>query len=313
MIHKITFLFVLFFTINTVNSQTVVKELKTVQVLTPQTFYLNGGNRATFGGKSRETYTFKLPPNTVEWYYAFTTSTGADPTQSIKLMAQLTRIIDPSGFTEIATSAILTPSGAAVCDIYLMDPENTGVFINKDDNWGSTLIHHKNYYRGNYKNGTVQIKDMPSKTYCLGFKNPSAVQGINITFEVVAIVDTSKKTITDEQLSKAQTYADLGWKAYERGEYEKCMELSKKAIELNPELGWVHNNIGLVYLINKNYMSAIDSYGSALEFFRKDTTNTKLWLTEAINDLKRLIAKHGELEGVRDIAEMIIAERKKLK
>jgi len=39
---------------------------KVVPLLTQQTFYLNGGMRATFGGKSRTTYQGNLPKNPVE-------------------------------------------------------------------------------------------------------------------------------------------------------------------------------------------------------------------------------------------------------
>lgn len=292
-------------------AQNVVLEHRPVQVLSPQTFYLNGGNRATFGGKSRVWYNIQLPQNTVEWYYSFTTTKGEDPTQSIQLMSQLTKLVDPSGITAIAANAILTPSGAAVCDLYLMDRPNADKFLEKVDNWGGSYTYLINGSRLNYKEGTVQVKDAVSGNYCLGFKNPSAVQGITITFEVVAIVEEIKvaeKTVAE---TKAEMFAEMGWKAYERGEYDKCLEFSKKALELNPDIGWVNNNIGLVHLIKKDYIAAIECYASAIAFFKKDIQNTKLYFDEAIKDLNNLIAKYGQLEGTKDIMEMLVSEQKR--
>ena len=305
-----TLLLLLFF-FGTSQAQTIVRERKTVQVYSPQTFYLNGGNRATFGGKSRVWYNIQLPENTVEWYYSFTTTKGQDPTESIQLMSQLTRMVDPTGFSAIATNAILTPSGAAVCDLYLMDRPNADKFLEKVDNWGGSYNYLVNGSRLNYKEGTVQVKDAVSGSYCLGFKNPSAVQGITITFEVVAIVEEVKVAEKTEAQTKAEMFAEMGWKAYERGEYDKCLELSKKALELNPEIAWVNNNIGLVHLIKKDYIAAIECYASAVAFFKKDVQNTKLYLNEAIKDLNNLIAKHGQLEGTKDIMDMLKAEYNK--
>ena len=291
--------------------QTTIRERKTVQVLTPQTFYLNGGNRAALGGKSRTWYPIQLPSNTIEWYYSFTTTKGEDPTPSIKLMSQLTKLVDPTGLTAITTNAILTPSGAAMCDIYLMDRPNADKFLEKVDNWGGTVMHKVSAFRENYKDGTVQINDITSGIWYLGFKNPSAVQGISITIEVVAIVEEIKIKEKTELETKAEMFAEMGWKAYERGEYEKCMELSKKSLEFNSNLGWVYNNIGLVYLIKKDYISAIDSYSNAISYFKRDKANTKQWFTEAIKDLNALLVKHGQLEGAKDILDMLYAEQRK--
>lgn len=299
----LTILFLAVLTVSS-NGQTVQKERKVVQVMTPQTFYLNGGTRATFGGKSRTWFNISLPQNTIEWYYSFTTTKGENSKATIGLLSQLTRLYDPTGMTAIATNAILTPSGAGVCDIYLMDRKNADAFSEKVDNWGGTYYYQVTGSRENFKNGTVQIKDILTGNWCLGFKNPSSTEGISITFEVVAIVEETKIIEKTETETKAEMFGGLGWKAYEKGEYDKCLELSKKALELNPNLGWVHNNIGLVYLIKGDYISAIDSYSTAITLFKK-SDNPSHWFNEAIKDLKALIAKHGQLEGANDILEML--------
>jgi hypothetical protein len=99
--------------------QVISKTRKVVPVMPQQTFYLNGGTRATFGGTSRVYYLIQLPKNTVEWYYTFTTSQGKTENGSLNLLPQLTRLLDPSGLTAIVTSSILSPTGAMVCNILL--------------------------------------------------------------------------------------------------------------------------------------------------------------------------------------------------
>jgi tetratricopeptide (TPR) repeat protein len=289
-----------------VKGQTIRKEQKVVQVMTPQTFYLNGGTRATFGGKSRTWFSIDLPANTVEWYYSYTSTKGQNLSSSIGLFSQLTRLVDPTGLSAVAATSILTPTGAGVCDIYLMDRDNADKFSRKVDNFSSDVSGS----RENAKNGTVKITDIKSGSWCLGFKNPSATEGISITFEVAAIVEETKIIEKTDAEQKADVFGSLGWKSYEKGEYDKSMELSKKALELNPNLGWVHSNIGLVLLIKGDYISAINCYSSAITLFKK-TDNPKHWFGESIKDLNDLITKHGQLEGANDILEMLKSEQKK--
>lgn len=180
----------LFFSTQTLFGQTIQKIRKVVQIMPEQTFYLNGGMRATFGGKSRTYYKIDLPKNTVEWYYTFSTSEGqsTSPT-SLNLVPQLTRLIDPSGTTALLASAIMSPTGSNACDIYLMNRKNADAFLEKVDNLGGKYYYTISGSRENFRNGTVQIRDAVNGTCYLGFKNPSASTGITIAFEVAAIVE----------------------------------------------------------------------------------------------------------------------------
>jgi hypothetical protein len=69
---------------------------------------------------------------------------------SLSYQGHLTRLIDPTGFTAIAASSLFTPSGTAVCDIYLMDRVNADKFIYKVDNWGGTYTYLYWYNATNY-------------------------------------------------------------------------------------------------------------------------------------------------------------------
>jgi len=181
--------------------QTVSKVRKVVSVMPQQTFYLNGGGRAILGGKSRTYFQITLPKNTVSWYYTFTTKEGTKST-ALNLVPQLARYFDPSGLTSLSLSAILSPTGSSSCDIYLMDRKNADAFLEKVDNWGGSFSYTISGSRQNFKNGTVEINDKVNGICYLGFKNPSGSTGINITFEVAAIVE---ETITDNTVWSEET------------------------------------------------------------------------------------------------------------
>lgn len=298
-------LIILYLSFTTLFSQAIQKERKIVQVMSPQTFYLNGGTRAAFGGKSRAWYNIQLPLNTVEWYYSFTTKRGESAKGIINLFSQLTRLYDSTGMTALAANAIMTPTGAGVCDIYLMDRKNTDAFYDKVDNWGGTYSYKVSGSRVNFKDGTVQIKDITSGNWCLGFKNPSASEGISITFEVVAIVEQIKQQ-TDEQ-SQAFTLGNLGWKAFERGDYDRCLELSNEALRLDNTLGFVDFNIALCYLVKGRTTEAITEYAKAISLTRK-TSIAKQTFEGARNDLNQYMFLFPSKDDAKDVLELINQE-----
>ena len=87
---KIVTLLLILLTVS-VQGQIFIKERKPVQVLHQQTFYLNSTARAALGSKSKTWFNVPLPPNTVEWYYSFTTTKSEKSKASVELFAQLTR------------------------------------------------------------------------------------------------------------------------------------------------------------------------------------------------------------------------------
>ncbi len=78
-----------------------------------------------------------------------------------------------------------------------MDRRNADAFLEKVDNWGGSYNYIPSGSRENFKNGTVQIRDITSGNWCLGFKNPSSTVGISITFEVVAIVEENETNFSE--------------------------------------------------------------------------------------------------------------------
>jgi len=298
------FLFALQFIVAILNGQIPKTELKSKTIIEQRVIELNGGARASFGGKSRTYIKIDLPANTKEWYYSFTTAPGASGTQNLNLGIQLSALLlDPSGITSSALKSVKVPPGTSSADIYLCDKSNIDLFANKVDNNGG---RYRSIMEGTVENTSqalVRVDDVRQGTWYLGLKNPSSLDGIAIFVEVVAITEDAIQKTPEQE--KAELYASLGWKAYERGEYDKCLELSSQALKLDPEAGWVHNNIGLIKLIKGDFVSAIENYSIAISYFKK-TDRPKLWLEAAIKDLNELIMKHGSLEGSKDMLETLL-------
>ena len=106
-------------------AQTPKTVYKVVPVITKQSFYLNGGARAMFGGKSREYLQVDLPENTVEWYYTITTSPQKTESSGTNLTGQLARLLVPDmGIASNVLSSIIVPPGSGACDVYLMTNPN---------------------------------------------------------------------------------------------------------------------------------------------------------------------------------------------
>lgn len=149
-----------------VSAQSSTKIRRVVELFPQQNFFLNGGLRANFGGVSRQSFKIVLPPGTVEWYYTVTTSTTT-PSQSINLVPQLTRLVDPTGTTAILTSAILAPTGANAVDCLLMPQQEESLFVQMSD--AGSIKRYTTDSRQNFRSGTVQVRDiiLPG-TYILG-------------------------------------------------------------------------------------------------------------------------------------------------
>ena len=270
-------------------------KMKAVTVHASQTFKLNSVNYtfiAGNGNNNNKSFKIDLPPNTIEWYYSFATS-PEDKSAKLNLYAQLAASLAgvSTGTGAITATAINAVIGTGnFCYVYLIDKNK----------------RYPEFSKEKFKGGVVNVRNLNQDDLYLCFENKHSTNAVTITFEVVAIVEEGR----DENHQKARTFGDLGWKAYEQGEYEKCLDLSKKALEYNPNLWYVHNNIGLVYLIKNDYISAIESYSTAISLV-KNETNPKYWFGEFIKDLKNLIKTHGEIENSKEILDLLQKEYSK--
>lgn len=285
-------------------SQSTKKSQKIIKVVQERSIYLNGGTRAIFGGKSRVTIPVSLPEGTISWYYSFTTSPGESGTANLNLFAQLSSIVlDPSGITKASLSQINIPEGSNSLDVYLIDQDNKSLFEEKEP-----FRHYPTGAVENTKSAIVDVNEPNSGSYYLGLKNPSSLDGLNVQIEVVALVQTEIKQ-TDEE-SEAITTGNLGWKSLERGEYNRCIELSKKALELDNTLVFVHYNLGLAYLLKGQSSDAIRVYTKAITLTKK-LPNPKENFQAAINDITTYQNKCTSKEDTKDIYDILLAEYNK--
>lgn len=195
MIRKIT---LLFFIIPLISIYSQNYEI--VKVVSEQIYTINGGLNSAFGGKSRLLVPVKLPKNTIQWYYAFSANKSKNGISQAKAFTSLASIKDRSGMLEKTINESLNNLGDAVCDIYVLDKNNSEYFINKN---GFYPIQSTE----NLKKGLVKLDKTFNNIY-LGLKNPNKYIGVHITIEVFAIVKkvSNKETWSTEIKNAVHKY-----------------------------------------------------------------------------------------------------------
>ncbi len=314
---RIFTLLLLFLVASQIIAQETVVKYEPKTIIENRQIYLNSGSNASFGGKSREIIKIDLPPNTIEWYYSFSTSLGKSGIKTLMLATQLVVLYSSqtysAGSSALAQQAIKTiniPSGSSGIDIFLCDRNNIDKFINKADLnlLGGTFSYALEGSANNTKQATVRIDDITKGTVYLGLRNPSSFEGVNISIEVVAIVKNTSLVEKSDEQKKAELYGGLGWKEYENGNYAKCIEYSDKANEFY-KWGWVNANKALSLLVSGKQSEAMDVYIDAITLIKKQP-NPSYVFSEVVKDLDNLIRIIPNLAGASNIRELIVLEIK---
>lgn len=301
--------FLLLIFIQVVYSQEYEVKTETKQIIESRSIYLNGGLNATFGGKSRTYLEVDLPPNTVKWYYSFSTKKGKSGTQNMNLAIQLTGMMSaPSGLTSSTLSAIKVPDGVASADIYLCDRQNIDKFLAKKDLYGGSYSYNMEGSAESTKQAIVEVDDIKSGTVYLGLRNPSTNNGVNISIEVVAITETRIAIEKSDTQQKAELYGGLGWKQFENGDYEKCIEYCDRA-NTEYELGWVLANKGLAQLMTNKESEAMETYINAITLIKKQP-NPDYVFGEIIKDIDNAKKIKSNLSGADEIKHIIEIQRR---
>lgn len=286
-------LYILLLTLSFMSSQGQTYVAKTI--VEKRSYYLNGGTRAALGGKSRTTIKIDLPQNTKRWYYSFSTTPGEDGTKLLNLGIQLSSALY-GGLAGLASKAITVPPGSGSADIIALPPSQVENFLNKTD-----YKYYRDISLENARQAVQSVERSYGETLYLGLRNPSAVTGINIVIEVVAIVEEVNDT-TDKGL----LYGNLGWKEFEKGNLNQCLELSNKALSYDPNLCYVKFNIALVHLVQQDD-TAIDDYVTAITDLKKDR-NPKNTLIGALQDVRDLKSKKPYLKNIDIIDDLLSNE-----
>jgi hypothetical protein len=107
-----------------VHSQDIKKEIEVVSVLKNKTFYLRQSKVVRLVAKTPRTYfEIQLPPNTIQWFYSYTTFFPDETAKKSNLEFQLKKIVDSSNNNIIkakSISSIKTPKGSTPISVYLM-------------------------------------------------------------------------------------------------------------------------------------------------------------------------------------------------
>lgn len=194
--NKILSLSLLIFT-SSLFAQVEKSSLKAVPIIEKRVYQLDGG--VIVLEQSRVTMDIYLPPNTVEWYYVFSSYSDVNAynsrKQGINLLSQLTKIIDNTGTTSLAINALLAPSGSSAANVYLFnDKTNANNFYNKveqDIFTSATWSYSRACSIETATQGKAKIPYDKSNVKYLGIKAGSSPVVVEI--EVVAIVE--EKTV----------------------------------------------------------------------------------------------------------------------
>lgn len=193
-----------------VKAQSKIREV--VPIHREQTFLLEGGASSTLYGRSRQLLKVSLPPGTISWYYAVTTQSKPNTSMSVLgLASQLSKLVDPTGITSVALNALNSPQGQQACDVYVITAAQSKKYFEEKADKG--LFNRKQFVydtltsRLGFKGGIVQDHRWKKGSFYLGIRNPSAFESLQVTVEVVAIV---------EKVAPAKEIDSIKWQIQER-------------------------------------------------------------------------------------------------
>ncbi len=297
-------LFILFISQFVISQEYEIKR-EAHQLIENRAYYLNGGLNASFGGNSRAFIKIDLPPNTVEWYYTFSTTQGKSGTKNLTLALQLMSMLNnPTGLSSKALSSFEVPSGEASADIYLLNNINLKGFREKYDQLGGSFSFLPEGTVQNVKQAIVKVDDVKSGSWYLGLRNPSTTTGLNINIEVVAITETKVSITKSDNQVKAELYTNLGWAQFENGNYKKCIEYCDKA-NAESEIGIAYANKGLALLMLNKDSDAMDVYIAAITVIKKQS-NSSYYLQNAVDDIDKELTKNPNIVGAKEIKQVLL-------
>jgi hypothetical protein len=169
-------------------------EYSVVTILKTQKFYVNSSTN--LGGNTRISVPFKLPKNTIKWYYQFMASSNEDQIDQgvygMDLESELKYQLKEKGLNNL-DAFLPQPNGNMYCSIYLMDNQNNSLFLSKNE-----YMYLADASRENFKAGTVESDcclDVP--LLYLGIKNPDMFEGIHVALSIAAITETINYEIVE--------------------------------------------------------------------------------------------------------------------
>lgn len=239
--------------LGTMAAQVTHQVQEVVTLSDERTFYLNGGVRSVAGGYAKAVIPVDLPDNTVSWLYSFSTAAGTSGIKNLNLALQVgSLLLDPSVTMARIISAVKVPTGSSAIHVYLLDEKNKKAFEDSWEVYGSNYTFVEEGSTQTTKQGVVKITEKNRGRWYLGIYNPSALEAVNVTIEVSAIVQS--EVYVDEwradNLTLIQDACKRGFQSGLSGADAVCAcFVQKMAAQVTPSQ-WAQLGTGQVALKN---------------------------------------------------------------
>lgn len=168
--------------INSDSTNLISTNGKIVEIVSSQKFHLNSKGKTVLSGKNRITLEIELPENTKEWYF-YICAIGEGSARNIQLASQI-GVLMMKKFARV--SQIQVENGNSYCNVYVLpDQVNSSNFENN-----SKFKYFESSSRLNFSSGVVKCPVLSKKVW-LGIENDRKIHAVDITVEVVAIVNNN--------------------------------------------------------------------------------------------------------------------------
>ncbi len=314
-------------------SQLYKDTIEVVTIQKPQKFYLNSASRSLVGGQSRIVIPVTLPDNTAEWFYTLTTFNAQSKsseiekktdniTSKLQLTQQLVKLVVKGinmttdfNLASLAMNLVSTPSGGEMCDIYLLNQENSKRFLAKDDHSlvGKGFQYQKEGTKENFNSGNVSIKSFNSGTWYLGISNPTIITGMYVSIEIAAVVKKKIRLELTEEAKKASLYFNLAEQQFNEASYDRCLEYYQKITNLCPTDPSPHFKIGLCKILLGDSSDIIDDFVTGISLAIKKPETTISLLNMTLNDLNKVALQNADSVRIEEVKKLINNELKKCK
>ncbi|MBK8807524.1 MAG: hypothetical protein IPO21_13135 [Bacteroidales bacterium] len=165
---------------------------RNIPVILQRTIALQGSLVSTVAGASRVTIPFVLPPNTVAWYYSFSTNNAKqnNTNKPLNLNGQLNDYFSRNRqHSNELRSALNVPFGANSIDVYLLDSINQNIFLGKNAAPNTSFAFINEGTVKQLKQAVVMVNGIKSGKWALGISNPAPLIPVILNIEIIAIVE----------------------------------------------------------------------------------------------------------------------------
>ena len=254
-------------------------------ILAERNVYLSSIARASLlEGASRNTIGIFIPENTIEWYYAFSTTEGEKGEGFLNLAASLysTALADGS-----VGSSLSIPQGVNTVDAYLIDGFSSNLF-----NAGQLTGFYESSSVKSATDGAFKVTEPLAGRYAIGLNNPSQLNGVYVFVEVLAV--TSEKTLLDQdKIEEARIYTKFALKKFQYREYNDAQTAVDNSLKVY-QLGLAYGIQSAIQVYNGDEMAALNSLKEALLLLDGQSTSN-----EELNSLRALFKQLKKKEKIK--------------